>query len=168
MRDFYVVDWITGADTPDEVNIIINQTSDLLQGAVFELRKWHLSQANVPNILHIDSSTENIQAINPTDNVKALGLSWSTTEDSFLYNLGEQSAPFKITKRYILSFISQSFDHLGLLAPVITSGKLLMQRLWQLQVYWDESVPTHIHSEFLNYKEQFKQIKNTAKGDFNV
>jgi len=42
------------------------------------------------------------------------------------------------TKRGILSEISKLFDPLGLIGPVITAAKLIMQETWRLEHQWDE------------------------------
>nr|XP_037871813.1 uncharacterized protein LOC119629588 isoform X2 [Bombyx mori] len=49
-----------------------------------------------------------------------------------------------ITKRSILSNVSQIFDPLGLLSPVIIVAKVLLQQLWLLKIGWDDTVPDHI------------------------
>ncbi|KAK9754305.1 Pao retrotransposon peptidase [Popillia japonica] len=66
----------------------------------------------------------------------------------------------QVTKRYILSTISKLFDPLGLVSPVVTTAKLIMQRLWELQVSWDEPVNTEILSAWTNFKETIHSIHN--------
>lgn len=56
----------------------------------------------------------------------------NSTENKFKFNANCCPAENKFTKKEILSKISQIFDPLGLLGPVITKAKLIMQRLWQI------------------------------------
>lgn len=45
------------------------------------------------------------------------------------------------TKRSVFSLISKLFDPLGLLAPVTIRAKILMQKLWELKLQWDDPLP---------------------------
>lgn len=45
------------------------------------------------------------------------------------------------TKRQILSAISKLFDPLGLVGPIVTTAKLLMQEKWRFDYKWDENLP---------------------------
>lgn len=44
----------------------------------------------------------------------------------------------------MLSQVCKLFDPLGLVGPIVTSAKVLMQALWNLDIDWDESVLMHI------------------------
>lgn len=59
----------------------------------------------------------------------------------------------------MLSEISQLFDPLGLLGPVILQPKILMQSLWQLNLNWDENVPPKINASCLEYKKQLSLLQ---------
>lgn len=52
----------------------------------------------------------------------------------------------------MLSAISKFFDPLGLIGPVLTRAKLLMQETWRIDYDWDERLP----QEFLDKWEKFK------------
>ena len=41
------------------------------------------------------------------------------------------------TKRTLLADLNRVFDPLGFLAPILISGKIFIQQLWQLQLDWD-------------------------------
>ncbi|XP_067209942.1 uncharacterized protein [Linepithema humile] len=45
------------------------------------------------------------------------------------------------TKRNVLSNVAQVFDPLGLLAPLLMNGKIIMRQLWTLKIDWDEPLP---------------------------
>ncbi|KAK2575356.1 hypothetical protein KPH14_000829 [Odynerus spinipes] len=58
--------------------------------------------------------------------------------------------------------IAQIFDPLGLVGPATIQAKIVMQRLWQLEICWDESLPQDIHTcwmEFRNELDQLDQIR---------
>lgn len=64
----------------------------------------------------------------------------------------------KVTKRVILSFISQLFDPLGLVSPTIVVGKIIMQNIWQLGIGWDESLPLDLLTLWNQFREDMKLI----------
>lgn len=70
------------------------------------------------------------------------------------------------TKRSILSCIAQIFDPLGLLRPVIVTAKIIIQKLWKLRIDWDESLPSEIYTEWMDYVvklQEFNEFKVQRK-----
>lgn len=66
--------------------------------------------------------------------------------------------PTYITKRTILSVITQIFDPLGLIGPVIIKAKILLQSLWQLKIDWDTPVPKTIRIVWSSYHQQLTTV----------
>lgn len=156
-RDFYVDDLLTGADTKEEAEIIRNEVSLLLEKGKFQLRKW---ASNCSDLIQNISSNETEHAIINLDKqqtIKTLGLQWNSSADVFQFKISKFTTS-RISKRTILSDISQIFDPLGLIGPVIVIAKLLMQRLWQLNLDWDESTPTDVHTAWFEYKKQIQTL----------
>ncbi|XP_050679336.1 uncharacterized protein LOC126975461 [Leptidea sinapis] len=78
---------------------------------------------------------------------KALGIGWCNVTDNFNFNTQLRTDNIDntpVTKRLILSIVSQIFDPLGLLSPAVIVGKVLLQRLWLLKSEWDDPIPTDI------------------------
>ncbi|XP_048521237.1 uncharacterized protein LOC125503995 [Dendroctonus ponderosae] len=121
--DFYVDDLCTGGYTIEEVKNIKLQVTRVLQTGGFELRKFH---SNAPEVVNNDVHNANVQ-FGETSESKTLGLYWDTSNDSLKYSIN-WSANNTITKRSILSCISKIFDPLGLIAPIITPAKIIIQR----------------------------------------
>ncbi len=63
-----------------------------------------------------------------------------------------------VTKRSVLSIISNIFDILGLLSPVIIRGKILMQEIWIRRLDWDETLPPDLHNIWLQTKADLNFI----------
>lgn len=83
---------------------------------------------------------------------------WHSVNDTLQYVIKHQ-APIKvITKRTVLASIAQIYDPLGLLGPVIVTAKILIQRLWQLKISWDETVPIDIHTRWRAYETQLSTL----------
>lgn len=156
LRDFYMDDMLSGADTLEAVESIRDETIALLRSGGFELSKW---ASNVPRILQgLTDRNEETVAIDDDANSNVLGIHWNQSQDffSFTYEVFEQHDT--ASKRIILSKVSRLFDPLGLLGPVVVVAKLILQDLWQSGVQWDESVPLDIHSRWNKLKHQLIDI----------
>lgn len=140
-QDFYVDDMLTGADSIEELRHIQLEVTQVLALGCFGLHKW---SSNVQNFFTAADSVENKNItlnLDSDSEPKTLGLIWDTKHDCFKYTISNFKTNNKITKRTILSNISQIFDPLGLIGPVIIQAKILIQKLWVLAVGWDESIP---------------------------
>ncbi len=43
-----------------------------------------------------------------------------------------------------MSDVAKVFDALGFFSPVIIKMKILLQRLWEIKMDWDDPVPNHV------------------------
>ncbi|CAK1583524.1 unnamed protein product [Parnassius mnemosyne] len=130
-RDFYIDDYLGGSSTIDDTIKLCKGVINTLKTANFNLRKF---QSNNKLILHHVSSSlqsDNVLDIaNSDSNVssKTLGLNWICDLDILSFSINIELRD-KVTKRHILSVISQIFDPLGLVGPCVIEAKLIMQRL---------------------------------------
>lgn len=154
LRDFYVDDLITGSNTIHGAETLKRDITSICKQGQFHLRKWRTNY-NTNKI-----SSLQIQDTN-TDS-KTLGLAWDCNEDIFTYNPLQIESARHVTKRTILSTVSQIFDPLGLIGPVTVKAKLFIQHLWKLNLNWDEGVPTALHTEWLQFLEQLKSINRIS------
>lgn len=60
----------------------------------------------------------------------------------------------------MLSMIARIFDPLGLVGPVIIKAKILLQKLWQLETGWDESLPQDIHRAWTSFRAELKSLND--------
>ncbi|XP_045541793.1 uncharacterized protein LOC106716081 isoform X1 [Papilio machaon] len=147
MEDFYVDDMITGHDDKFQLLQICEHITEVLHSGCFPLRKW-LFNFDCNNAEFLDSKTSHLTSkpfhLEENVNAKTLGLGWCNIRDTFYFDTQLNNTSQKITKRYIMSIISQIFDPLGLLSCVTITVKVLLQRLWLLQIDWDDEVPSDI------------------------
>ena len=59
----------------------------------------------------------------------------------------------ELTKRALVSDIARTFDILGWFASTIVLLKILLQRVWELKVGWDDQVPNEIQEKWLSWKD---------------
>ncbi|KAB0797907.1 hypothetical protein PPYR_09115 [Photinus pyralis] len=158
LNDFYMDDLITGTDTIQDAIKTKNEVNAILEGAGFQLRQW---TSNHKVILNQSDVKRNVDQYYISDDkeTKTLGLMWDTCKDTIGYSLSNVINE-KITKRTILSMTAKIYDPLGLLGPVTIKIKIILQRLWQERLGWDESVPFHIYTEWNRILSNLKEIEN--------
>ncbi|XP_066256304.1 uncharacterized protein [Euwallacea similis] len=142
----------------DEGVSVCSRVSAALSGGGFKLRKWI---SNEPAILDsVSQGSEDFQVLdfNGDDRAKILGLTWQCSSDILSYKIRLSEGGIKVTKRTILSSISQVFDPLGLLSPSIIVAKILIQKLWLEKLSWDESVPAHLHTAWVKFRSELPSL----------
>jgi len=144
---FYVDDFISGSDTIEEAARLRQQLCNLLNLAMITLQMWRTNHAGfrdtIPNEL---IELADFQLTFPGTSLKTLGLHWSVITDS-IHVTTPKDISEKTTKRTIASAVGKVFDILGMYSPFTILVKLLLRRLWQLQVTWDEQLSDYITTE---------------------
>ena len=98
----------------------------------FNLRKF---RSNDGDLLR-EFSDSQVQQIH-----KVLGVSWDLNSDELLPLVDvEDIVPKKLTKREVLSCVSKIYDPCGLVSPVVTPLKIIVQDYWKEKLGWDEEV----------------------------
>ncbi|KAK9745483.1 Pao retrotransposon peptidase [Popillia japonica] len=158
-EDFYVDDLLTGAKDLAQAQRICLQLSEILSAGCFKLCKWISNDAQVLKDLPTSDLHPGVLEIGSHESTRTLGLIWSFQSDYFMFNISESTATI-ITKRTILSEISQIFDPLGLLSPCTLSAKVLLQMLWMEKLTWDEPVPTSIQTKWTSYRYNLSKLND--------
>jgi hypothetical protein len=141
-QDFYVYDFISGADSVEEGLQLYANVSAALQGAGMPLRKWSSnSNTLLSQIPHYQSDPTFVLRLNEEETISTLGLSWQPSVDQFRFVINPYIPPTNMTKRTFLSDINRVYDPLGFLTPVLIVGKILVQQLWALKLGWDTLLP---------------------------
>ena len=145
-ESFYVDDGLTGADSVDGAIKLQGELQDLFERGGFLLRKWN---SNNPDVLqHISPElrdSKSTQDISDSGGyTKTLGIEWNVKSDCLRLTVAEFGSLENMTKRTLVSDIARTFDVLGWFAPTIISMKILLQRLWESKVGWDDPVPEQI------------------------
>jgi len=96
--------------------------------------------------------------------VNVLGLLWNQNEDTFCIPGGDRMCKSnKTTKRDVLHNVSKIFDPLGLLSPVPFYGKVFLQKVWVLNLPWDQPLPAELLMEWYFIVNQLAQVS-----EFNI
>ncbi|XP_075990299.1 uncharacterized protein LOC142985945 [Anticarsia gemmatalis] len=157
---FYMDDLLHGHHNLESAKQLKYELTALLRSGGFKLRKW---SSNKPELLdHEDSGdlSNKTYSFKHQESTKVLGLQWQPQEDLFTFDF-KVEAPSKLTKRTLLSSISQIFDPLGWLSPVTTKLKLLFQETWSLNFQWHEILPDHITQKWYTIQDDIDNINHT-------
>ena len=131
---FYVDDLLASYPTAEKARQMRMHLQEALQRGGFELCKWKSTHAGVldckdevKGVKPLEAKTvDGMQEAAPSD--KVLGVSYSFATDNFSIRIGEKAKHRAYTRRQMLSLVASIFDPLGLVAPAILRGKILLQR----------------------------------------
>ncbi|XP_033212421.1 uncharacterized protein LOC117170015 [Belonocnema kinseyi] len=94
-------------------------------------------------------------------NPKTLGLLWKSTTDDLRYSVNFPK-PSNVTKRTILSLVSQIFDPLGIVGPAIVRARIFLQELWKVKLDWDENLPQKMHAEWIEFRDELDNLNQIS------
>ena len=153
-KNFYVDDGLKSVATVSEAVSLIQNTKDICAKAGMRLHKF------------ISNSKEVIATIGPEDRAKelkdldlnsdalpmerALGVHWCVETDTFQFRITLQDKP--LTRRGILSTVSSVYDPLGFLAPVVLTGRQILQSLCRDKSDWDDPVPDPLRQKWEKWR----------------
>ena len=139
LRNLYVDDTVNSVNNDIEAEEFWHKSVQIFRRGGFNLRKL---QTNAKTLqLCMDAMEEE-----PVH--KVLGISWNILKDELIPLADYEPAVTRATKRQVASLIASIYDPLGLIVPVVTPLKCLLQDLWKQKTSWD--VPLHeLHQERL-------------------
>ena len=163
-KSFYVDDCLSGADDPTMAITLQRQLYDLFMRGRFLLRKWNSSDPFVLQSIPEDlRDSREVHPISETNEyTKTLGLEWNVTKDEFRLTISSLPSTGNITKRAIVSDIAKIFDVLGWFSPVIAKMKILLQRLWERKIDWDDPVPQEIYEVWLQWRSELPSLTSKS------
>ncbi|XP_063962448.1 uncharacterized protein LOC135155912 [Lytechinus pictus] len=123
-RQFYVDDLNESVTNVPEALELKSKLSKTLQKGNFTIRKW---QSN---------ATEACDETEDSTDATALGTKWNLSKDTL--RVKEVKSTLLVpTKRNILAQTASYYDVFGMLSGLLVRPKILLQKLWQLNLDWD-------------------------------
>ena len=153
-NSFYVDDGLTGADTVRQAMELQTQLQRLFSKAGFLLRKWRSSDPAVLQHLPPELRDDHPSRTLPESDgfSKALGVEWNSDLDCFRLAVTDFPCLDVLTKRALVSDISKTFDVLGWFSPCIVTVKILLQRVWEDKIGWDDAVSPEIRETWERWR----------------
>lgn len=171
-RNFYVDDGLVSKATAEEVVTLIKNTQAALGSANLRLHKVVSNSVSVMKAFPTEDLAKDIRSLDLTqDNLPAqrsLGVFWNLETDAFTYKVSVPDKPF--TRRGVLSVVNSIYDPLGLAAPVLLDGRLLLQRLVAMgkkktstvSLGWDDPLPEELASGWQRWKTALPDLQNVS------
>ena len=161
LEDFYVDNFLSGAETVEEAEQLRKQLCQLLLSAGMTLRKWRTSSDDLRCVIPEELiESKDLILTTPDAAPKALRVHWDVANDSLHISTPSTTSTDKITKRTIASATAKVFYIRGLFAPAIIPAKVLLQSLWKLPVKWDDTVPNDIQKKWIEWTATLPIITN--------
>ncbi|XP_038116997.1 uncharacterized protein LOC119769165 [Culex quinquefasciatus] len=142
-EDFYVDNALFGFDDILQASEAQSQLIQLCKAGGFELHKW---SSSCPELLEAipEADREELVSVGGTGTkevIKALGLLWNPAADELQFAPLPSKRGGRPTKSQVLSRVANIFDPAGIAAPVVLVGKLLMERIWEKEIGWNQQIP---------------------------
>ena len=153
---FYVDDCLTGAKDSKSALFLQQQLTRLLARGGFTLRKWNSNDPSVSRQIPEGSrDSRDVQFISEGDKCsKTLGIEWNVGSDQLRISVAELPLGTELTKRKIVSDVSKIFDVLGFFSPSTIKMRILLQRLWEIKLDWDDTVPKEVKDVWNRWRSE--------------
>ena len=168
-RNFYVDDGLVSKPTAEEVVTLVRNTQAALASANLRLHKVVSNSVTVMEAFPTEDLAKDIRSLDfHQDNLPAqrsLSVFWDLETDAFTYKV---SIPDKV-----LSVVNSVYDPLGLAAPVLLHGRLLLQQLVSMgkkktataPLGWDDPFPKNFHWAYKAGKMHSQTCRTSRYGD---
>ena len=165
VQNMYMDDIHFGGDTVEEVIKMQSDLVDFFRSGGWEILKFASNSAEVLSCIPEERRLPNL--VLDFDNkdfgeAASLGLKWDTLKDYFYCKVSEKLLKFDaiVTKKSVLSKVGQIFDLFGFLAAFTIRAKILIQKLWQKKLSWDEPLPEDNAKEYQEWVEELSEIES--------
>ena len=89
---------------------------------------------------------------------KGSGVLWAVESDVFGFHVNVPEKP--ATRSGILSVVSSVYDPLGMAAPVILNGKMIVQDLCHLKLGWDDCIPDDVSTRWQQWLQTLPRLND--------
>ena len=154
----YMDDLLLTADSLNDLETVSRESALLFRSRGFKLRKWVANRQSRsilsdipkedlgPGLGEVDLGAQ------PMPDSKALGITWDVENDK-LRLCPKKSLVEVSTRREMLSALAGQFDPLGMLAPCLLGGKLILQKLTIMSIDWEDKIPEVLRKEWCKWVE---------------
>ncbi|XP_055589070.1 uncharacterized protein LOC129741371 [Uranotaenia lowii] len=165
----YVDDYVTSFRSVAEAKEVTSRVRAIHQHGGFELRQFCSNSDEVMQFLG-EVKAHPVKNMCPTkgeNSERVLGILWDTEHDELRFPTKMREDMVKLittqekpTKRQILRCVMTMFDPLGLLAPYLIFGKIIIQEAWRKELGWDEPVDDETHQQWLKWVQMLEHIND--------
>ena len=154
---FYVDD----AKSVSEALLVVDESRKLCADGQLRLHKFMSNSRDLLDHIPESERAVSMSCIDlnfdelPTERV--LGISWNAESDTLQFNVNIPSNTHP-DRRTVLSIIASLYDPLGLIAPFVLRGKMILQSMCKEDVSWDEPLPAHLMPKWKTWLENLSLL----------
>ena len=168
----YMDDAIASSPTESELKLLAEQLPQLLLEADMKMGKFYSNSVSTLSSIPEDLRAKEVQVFSDRDTIfdqsKVLGMIWDAKEDVLKFkskfkSVNEWKEHLKIeswTKRTILKTTASTYDPLGFLSAITVQARAVIQKLWLLDLDWDQQIPVEIEEEWVRALENLINIES--------
>ena len=157
-KDFYVDDQASSFKTKEEVRQVLEEGRKLFKDNGFNVKEI---VTNVPEIAEEIQDEYKAPAIVDFSNdviSKTLGARLDIKSDQFMYINQPEVDCQPVTQRLVLSKVHTMFDPLGLITPIIITGRMIFQDITRLKIGWDAIAPNDIAETWNTWMQSLEEL----------
>ena len=171
-RNFYVDDGLASLPTGEQAVALIKTTQAMLATANLRLHKIVSNSVEVMEAFPTEDRGKGVRDLDlHRDSLPAqrsLGVYWDLEKDNFTFQVSPPDKPF--TRRGVLSIVNSVYDPLGLAAPVLLEGRLLLQQLVAMgkkttenrPLGWDDPLPDALLTQWQRWRTSLNELEKVS------
>ena len=171
-EDFYVDDGLTSQPSEEEAIDLVKGAQSTLATANLRLHKVASNSVAVMEAFSAADRAKDIRDLDLREDTlpaqRTLGVQWDLEKDALTFNVHPPEKPF--TRRGVLSVVNSIYDPLGLAAPFVLVGKLLLQQLIILgkkkqkdkPLGWDDPLPDDLELRWRCWKDELPALEEVS------
>ncbi|KAK0143561.1 hypothetical protein N1851_018301 [Merluccius polli] len=163
MKNFYVDDGVTSVVNTEDAIKLATEARMLCAKGGLRLHKFMSNDAAVMESLPASERAEvkNVEfAFDEALIEQTLGIQWQRESDDLKFRVHVQEQP--ATRHNILSTVASVYDPLGFIAPVLLSGKRILQEMCKHGTNWDDPMPPELMPRWEHWKRDLVNLKDLS------
>ncbi|XP_046550437.1 uncharacterized protein LOC124260222 [Haliotis rubra] len=163
-ENFYVDDGLTSVSTVEEAVQLIQKSKQMCSEGGIRLHKFISNSRDVLAAIPEEDCAKEVKGIDlmkdPLPLERALGVNWCIESDTFQFRITLKDQP--LIRRSVLSTINSIYDPLGFIAPVVLTGKQVLQAACKDQLDWDSPLPDNLRSQWEKWRSELFYLEELA------
>nr|XP_055045825.1 uncharacterized protein LOC129431793 [Misgurnus anguillicaudatus] len=161
LKNFYVDDGVISVEDADQAIKIANEARKLCAIGGLRLHKFVSNNEAVLESIPVSERTTNVKTLDlafdelPLE--RTLGMQWERESDCFKFKVQLKNQP--ASRRGILSTVASVYDPLGLIAPVLLSGKKILQEVCKRGSGWDDPLSDELRLRWERWKRDLNDLQ---------
>jgi len=164
LQNFYVDDCLCATETDDDATELAHDLQTLCARGGFRLTKFVSNSRHLLASVSREDRGKQVKELNLNRDVlpaeRVLGIKWTVQTDLIGLDVGSPDRAH--TRRGMLSVVGSMYDPIGLTAPVLLSGRLILQDMARLQLGWDVEAPPALQKRWDSWTRGLQELSKVS------